>query len=32
VKYEKDFGEIKVLGGKHAKEFGFKPQIQEKKG
>jgi len=31
-KYEKDFGEIKVLGGNHAKEFGFKPQIQEKKG
>lgn len=30
-KFEKEFGDIKVLGGDPAKQFGFKPNIVEKK-
>ena len=30
-KYEKEFGEIKIVGGDQAKQFGFRPPTSKKK-
>jgi hypothetical protein len=30
-KYEKQYGEIKILGGEGGKQFGFQPPVPEKK-
>ena len=30
-KFEKEFGEIKIVGGDQAKQFGFKPSVIKKK-
>ena len=26
-KFEKEYGEIKIIGGEHGKQFGFKPSV-----